>query len=222
MGQMIKLTTSDGFVLDAYRAEPAGVARGGLVVLQEIFGVNPHIRSVADRFAALGYLVVAPALFDRVKPKVELGYEPSDMQAGVALNKQTTHDDTMKDVAAAIAAVTEAGRVGVVGYCWGGTLAYAAACDLPGVYAAVCYYGGGIAGMLDEKPTVPVIMHFGEQDTHIPVEDVAKIREAMPYTPIFTYQAGHGFNCDARGSFDKPSADLAMSQTEPFLRENVG
>ncbi len=222
MGQMIKLATSDGFSLDAYRAEPAGKPRGGLVVLQEIFGVNHHIRSVADRYAAEGYLVVAPALFDRVKPKVELGYDPVGVQEGSALNQGTVRADTMKDIAAAIANVSEAGRVGIVGYCWGGTLAYAAACALPGVYAAVGYYGGGIATMLDQKPTVPVMLHFGERDTHIPMGDVDRIKAALPSVPVFTYAAGHGFNCDERGSYDKASADLALSRTLPFLREHVG
>ena len=214
MGQMIKLTAADGFQLDAYRAEPPGEPRGGLVVLQEIFGVNAHVRSVADRFAGEGYLVVAPALFDRAKPDVELDYDQSGMQAGVALQKQTAHADTLKDVAAAVAVAAEAGRVGVVGYCWGGTLAYAAACDVPGVAVAVGYYGGGIAAMLEEKPTVPVMLHFGERDAHIPVDDVAKIN-------VYTYPAGHGFNCDARGSYDKGSADLALSRTLPFLRQYV-
>ncbi|UDL96388.1 dienelactone hydrolase family protein [Lichenihabitans sp. PAMC28606] len=222
MGQDIKLTASDGFVLDAYKAVPTTTPRGGLVVLQEIFGVNHHIRSVADRFAAEGYLVVAPAIFDRAKPGVQLNYDQDGMQEGIALNKQTKHADTMKDIAAAVAAASEAGRVGVIGYCWGGTLAYAAACDLPGVYAAVGYYGGGIVNMLDEKPTVPLMLHFGEQDDHIPMSDIEKIKAAEPSVPVFTYPAGHGFNCDERGSYDKAGADLALSRTLPFLRENVG
>ncbi len=222
MGQMITLTAADGFELGAYRAQPAGTPRGGLVVLQEIFGVNPHIRSVADRFAAEGYLAVAPALFDRVQPGVELAYDQSGMQEGVALNKRTVRADTLKDVAAAVAAAAEGGRVGVVGYCWGGTLAYASACDVTGVAAAVGYYGGGIAAMLDEKPTVPVMLHFGERDDHIPMDDVSKINAAMPQVPVYAYPAGHGFNCDARGSYDKPSADLALGRTLAFLRENVG
>lgn len=222
MGQNLKLTAADGFVLDAYHAEAKGPARGGLVVLQEIFGVNAHIRSIADHYADLGYDVVAPALFDRVKPGVELGYDQAGMQEGVALNKQTDHAATLKDVAAAVAAVASVGRVGVVGYCWGGTLAYAAACAVPGVAAAVGYYGGGIAGMLDEKPTIPVMLHFGERDDHIPMSDVEKIKAAVPAVPVYTYAAGHGFNCDARGSYDKPSADLALTRTLPFLEENVG
>lgn len=222
MGQMITLTAADGFVLDAYRADPPEPARGGLVVLQEIFGVNPHIRAVADRFAAQGYAVIAPALFDRVRKGVELGYDQAGMQEGVALNKATIQAETLQDVAAAVQALQPVGRVGVVGYCWGGTLAYAAACRLAGVSAAVGYYGGGIAGMLDEKPKVPVMLHFGEQDGHIPMSAVAAIRAALPDVPVFTYPAGHGFNCDARGSYDQPSADLALSRTLPFLRQHIG
>ena len=222
MGRMIKLTASDGFTLDAYRAEPSGAPRGGLVVLQEIFGINHHIRSVADRYAALGYLVVAPALFDRARPKVELAYDPPGMQEGAALNKRIARDDTVKDLVAAVGAASEGGRVGVVGYCWGGTLAYLAACRVPGVSVAVGYYGGGIASDLAEKPTVPLMLHFGERDDHIPMGDVEKIRAAMPHVPVFTYPAGHGFNCDERGSFDQASADLALSRTVPFLSENLG
>lgn len=222
MGETITLKAADGFVLDAYRADPAGPPRGGLVVLQEIFGVNAHIRSVADRYAVEGYVVIAPALFDRVRKGVELTYEPAGSQEGMALNKQTPRAETMHDVAAAVDALGTAGRVGVVGYCWGGTLAYAAACATPGVAAAVGYYGGGIASMLNEKPTVPLMLHFGEQDAHIPLSDVEKIRAAEPAVPVFTYPAGHGFNCDARASYDGPSATLAFSRTLPFLRENIG
>jgi carboxymethylenebutenolidase len=222
MGQDIKLTASDGFVLGAYKAEPAGTPRGAIVVLQEIFGVNHHIRSVTDRYAEAGYVAIAPALFDRAKPGVQLGYDQPGMQEGVALNQQTKHADTLKDIAAAIAAVTAAGRVGVVGYCWGGSLAFASACELSGIAAAVGYYGGGIANALDKKPTVPVILHFGEQDDHIPMTAVDKIKAALPSVPVYTYPAGHGFNCDERGSYDKASADLALSRTLPFFGEHVG
>ncbi len=222
MGKTLTLTASDGFVLDAYRADPAGTPRGGIVVLQEIFGVNPHIRSVADRFAAEGYAAIAPALFDRVKKGVELDYDQAGIQAGSELAKQARLVDTLKDIAAAVEALRSAGRVGVVGYCWGGTLAYAAALDEPHVAAAVCYYGGGIAGLVGRVPTVPVMMHFGERDAHIPLTDVEAIRAAGPTLQVFTYPADHGFNCDARGSYDKPSADLAFSRTLPFFRQHVG
>jgi carboxymethylenebutenolidase len=222
MGTDITLTTRDGATLGAYRAEPAGTPRGGIVVLQEIFGVNPHIRRVTDGYAAQGYLAVAPALFDRVSPGLQLGYDQPGREQGVAVMKQTVQADTLSDIAAAIAEVAEAGKVGLVGFCWGGTLAYAAAAQLPGLAAAVGYYGGGIASMLDDKPKVPVMLHFGETDAHIPMPSVEAIREALPGTPVFTYAAGHGFNCDARDSYDKPSADLALSRTLAFLGDHVG
>lgn len=221
MGETITLTAADGFVLDAYRADPPGPPRGGLVVLQEIFGVNPHIRSVADGYAAQGYCVLAPALFDRARKGVELAYDPSGMGEGSGLAKSIQPQDTSKDVAAAVEALKTAGRVGIVGYCWGGTLAFAAALDLP-VVAAVGYYGGGIAAMVDRTPTVPTMLHFGERDDHIPLSDVEKIRAAEPSVQLFTYPAGHGFNCDARGSYDKASAETALGRTLPFFREHVG
>ena len=222
MSQTVKLTASDGAVIDAYRADPAGKPKGGIVVLQEIFGVNPHIRRVADGFAAAGYLAVAPALFDRAKPGVELGYTPDDIPLGRDLVAAVGHDRTMLDVAAAVKAASEAGAVGVVGYCWGGSLAYAAACSLPGVAAAVGYYGGNIAKSLGGGPKVPLMLHFGERDDHIPMSDVAAIRAALPGVPVYTYPAGHGFNCDARGSYDKPSAADALDRTLAFFAEQVG
>lgn len=222
MSNMAKITASDGVTIDAYRATPARPPRGGIVVLQEIFGVNPHIRRVADGFAAEGYLAVAPALFDRAEPQVELGYTPDEIAQGAQMMRRLDPQATLLDVQAAIALASEAGKVGVVGFCWGGTLAFAAAAELSGLAAAVGYYGGGIASMLDKKPKVPLMLHFGELDDHIGPEDVRKIQAALPGVPVHTYRAGHGFNCDARGSFDKPSAEEAMARTLQFLREHVG
>ena len=222
MSQTIKLTASDGATSDAYRADPAGRPKGAIVVLQEIFGVNPHIRRVADGFAADGYLAIAPALFDRAKPGVELGYTPDDIPIGRDLVAAVGHERTMLDVAAAVAAAAEGGKVGVVGYCWGGSLAYAAASTLPGVDAAVGYYGGNIAKSLDRKPKVPLMLHFGEHDDHIPMTDVEKIRAALPGVPVYSYDAGHGFNCDARGSYDKPSAAEALERTLALLARHLG
>ena len=222
MGSMIKLTGQDGVTIDAYKAEPTGSPRGGIVILQEIFGVNHHIKRVADAYAAEGYLAIAPALFDRVKPGVELGYTSEGIQEGVALQKQTQPADTLEDVEAAVEAAAAGGKVGVVGYCWGGTLAFLAACNLTDVAAAVGYYGGGIASMLEQKPKVPLMLHFGEHDDHIPMSAVEKIRSALPEVPVYSYPAGHGFNCDERGSFHAESAELALSRTLPFLKANVG
>ncbi len=221
MGEMLDLTTEDGATISAYRAAPAGTPKGGLVVLQEVFGVNPHIRSVADRFAAAGYLAVAPALFDRVEKGVELAYDEGGMGRGLDLMKKVDQGAAMHDVAAAMKAASDAGSVGVVGFCWGGTLAYAAATSLDGFSAAVGYYGGGIASIVANRLHCPVELHFGEQDSHIPMSDVDKIRHAHPGMAVYTYPAGHGFNCDVRGSYDKPSADLAWSRTIEFLGRHI-
>ena len=221
MSRTIKLTTDDGVTIGAYRADPPGKPKGGIVVLQEIFGVNPHIRRVADGFAAEGYLAIAPALFDRAKPGVELGYNPDGMQAGRGYVGQIEPAKTMLDVKAAVKAASEGGKVAIVGYCWGGSLAYAAACSLDGLAAAVGYYGGTIAKSLDRRPQVPTILHFGEKDAHIPMSDVEAIKAALPDLPVYTYNADHGFNCDARGSYDKPSAALALERTLAFLDKHL-
>ena len=222
MSETIKLTASDGVTVGAYKAVPAGKPRGGIVVLQEIFGVNSHIRRVTDGFAAEGYLAIAPALFDRVRPGVEIGYTPDDIAEGTKIVQQVDQKAALTDVQAAVQAATEGGKVGVVGFCWGGALAFAASAELSGLSAAVGYYGGGIAKMLDRKPKVPLLLHFGELDDHIPASDVEKIKTALPGVPVDTYRAGHGFNCDARGSYDKPSADEAMRRTLEFFRKHVG
>ncbi len=222
MSGNIKLTASDGVTISAYEATPAGKPRGGIVVLQEIFGVNSHIRRVADGFAAEGYLAIAPAMFDRVQPGVEIGYTPDDIAEGMRIVQQVDQTAAMLDVQAAIKEASKAGKVGVVGFCWGGSLAFASAADLTGLSAAVGYYGGNIAKMLDKKPKVPLILHFGELDQHISKSDVASIKAAVPDVPVYTYNADHGFNCDARGSYDKPSAEQAMARTLAFFKQHVG
>ncbi len=217
MGETITLTCKDGAQISAYRARPAGKPKGGMVVLQEIFGVNHHIRAVADKYAAAGYLAIAPALFDRVERGVELGYGPEDRPRAMELRGRTKIGETLADVAAAIEAAKQGGNVGVVGYCWGGTLAYAAAARLPGVTAAVGYYGGGIAGMAAERPRAPLMLHFGERDKHIPLSDVERIRAAQPEVPVFVYAAEHGFNCDERESYDAAAAAEAELRTMEFF-----
>jgi carboxymethylenebutenolidase len=222
MGETITLTTKDGIKIGAYRARPAGAPRGGMVVLQEIFGVNHHMRTVADRFAAAGYLAIAPALFDRVEPNIELGYQQPDVQSGAAIRSKTELPKTLLDIEAAIAAVKEGGKVGIVGYCWGGTLAYAAACRLSGLTAAVGYYGGGIAGMVSEKPQIPLILQFGDKDQSIPLADIEKIKAARPEVPVYVYpDAGHGFSCDERGSFNAAAAELAAKRTMEFFSQHL-
>jgi carboxymethylenebutenolidase len=221
MGETITLKTKDGVEISAYVAKPAGKPRAGLVVLQEIFGVNSHIRSVADLYASHGYLVIAPALFDRAERGFEVGYTPDDMQKGFALVQQVKREKTLLDIAAAIDYAKQAGKVGLVGYCWGGTMAYASACQLSGLSAVAGYYGGGIIAMKDETPQVPTILHFGELDKHIPIEGVNEVKKAQPKVPVYVYHADHGFNCDQRGSYDKPSAELARTRTLEFFASHL-
>lgn len=223
MGEMTKLKASDGFELSAYVARPAGKPVGGLVLIQEIFGVNGHIRRVADGYAADGFLVVAPALFDRIQPGLEMGYGQEDIQRGIELKGRSATDAALLDVAAAQIKAAEAGKVGVVGYCWGGFLTWLSATRLPGFSAAVSYYGGGIGTVATETPTCPVLMHFGETDHAIPLSDVDKVRAAHASgVEIHVYPAGHGFNCDERGSHSPESARLARERSVAFLTRHLG
>lgn len=223
MGETIKLAAADGFALSAYVARPAGAPKGGLVVVQEIFGVNGHIRGVADGFAADGYLAVAPALFDRIRPDLTLGYSQEEIQEGIALKGQSSTEAALADIAAARDFAAAAGKVAVIGYCWGGFLAWVSATRLPGFAAAVSYYGGGIGAVAAERPRCPVLMHFGEKDHAIPLADVEKVRAAHPRgVEIHLYPAGHGFNCDERASYDADSARLARERTAAFLAARIG
>jgi carboxymethylenebutenolidase len=227
MGQHLTLTAADGHHLGAYRADPDGPPKGGIVVIQEIFGVNSHIREVADGYAAAGYVAVAPALYDRVEKDAQLGYEQADIQAGLDLRARCDLDAVLADItaAAALARSASGGKVGAVGFCWGGFLAAASAINLAGtVDACVGYYGGGIANtLLDRTPEVPLVLHFGEHDHAIPLEDVDKVRAAWPGVPVHVYVgAGHGFECDQRGSYHAHSARLALSRTLRFFISLVG
>ena len=222
MGTKIRLSAADGFGFAAYEAMPDGQPRAGLVVIQEVFGVNSHIREVADGYAGEGYAVVAPQIFDRVEPDIELGYTEADMGRGIELAfQQLQMPNTLADLQAAVDHASQHGKVGVVGYCFGGLLTWLSACELERVAAASCYYGGGIAGEAGRAAKCPVIMHFGELDAHIPMSDVDKVREAQPDVPVHVYDADHGFNCDHRGSYDAPSAALARQRTLAFLAENL-
>ncbi len=222
MGETITLTAEDGHKLAAYRAAPAGAPRGGLVVVQEIFGVNTHIRRTCDGFAADGLVALAPALFDRVERDVSMGYLPEDIERGRNLKAKVELDDMIKDVRAAVRALEAEGLgVAVVGYCLGGTLAWLAATRVDGVRCAVGYYGGGIADAAKEQPRCPVLLHFGEMDQGIPPEHHARIRAAHPSLPMHLYPAGHGFNCDQRASYHEPSAVLARRRTIEFLAAHL-
>ncbi len=223
MGEMLTLTAEDGHRLGAYRAAPAGTARGGLVVVQEIFGVNSHIKRTCDGFAADGYVALAPALFDRVERDYATGYSPADIEAGRAVRGKLSMDDAIADVRAAVRELARSGsKVGVVGYCYGGTMAWLAGTRIDGVAAAVGYYGGGIADTAQETPRCPVMLHFGETDASIPKEHWERIRAHQPSLPLHVYPAGHGFNCDERGSYDAASARQARERTLAFLRQHVG
>ena len=214
MGDQISIKMQDGFELSAYSSIPPARTKGVVLVIQEIFGVNAHIREVADVYAAQGYLAIAPALFDRIERGIELGYAQADMGRGIELAFQGLEmAQTMMDLQAVVDHGAAQGTVGVVGYCFGGLLTYLSACQLKDVAAASSYYGGGIAGELDHQPKCPLIMHFGELDAHIPMTDVEKIKAANPRISVHVYDADHGFNCDHRASYSKQAAELALRRT---------
>lgn len=222
MGKTIELHAADGHKFAAYLGDPRGKPRGAVVVLQEIFGVNSHMRGVTDRFAAQGYLAISPALFDRTKRGVELGYDRAAIAAGRKLRVAVGDDGPLADIQATINLAAKAAKVAVIGYSWGGTLAYLAATRLAGLDGAVGYYGGGVAAAVKEKTRVPVMLHFGKTDRGIPMSDVEKVREAHPEITLHVYEAGHGFNCSVRGSYDRASAKIALDRTLVFLREHIG
>jgi carboxymethylenebutenolidase len=222
MGDWIKLKAADGFELAAWRSAPSGAPKGGIVVIQEIFGVNHHIRSVTDRFAAQGYLAVAPAIFDRVEPNVDLGYTPEGIQQGMAIAGKLDREKILADVAAAVCEANSAGKTGIVGFCLGGSVAWTAAARTAGLAAAVGYYGGQIVASKELQPQVPTMLHFGEKDDHIPLAGVKEVGELHPDVPIYLYPAGHGFHCDERGSYDADSAKLAWERTLEFFGRHLG
>jgi carboxymethylenebutenolidase len=221
MGKLLELRANDGHALAAYRADPLGPPRGGLVILQEIFGVNSHMRAVTDLYAANGYIAIAPALFDRAQRKVELGYSQTDIAAGRDIRAKIELEGSLADIEAAKAAIAGNGKIGVIGYCWGGSLAWFAATRLK-FDCAVCYYGGMITQHRTERAHCPVMMHFGDRDQSIPQSDVRLIREAQPEVTIYRYDAGHGFNCDQRKDYDTSSAAVALQRTVDFLSKHIG
>jgi carboxymethylenebutenolidase len=229
MGTMIELQSADGTWVPAYEARPAGTSKGAVVVIQEIFGVNSHIRNVADGYAAEGYLAVAPATFHRAKPGVELGYTEADMGEGFGYKtavEALPAPGVMPDIQAAIdhAAQASGGKVGIVGFCWGGLLTWRAACTLTGLSAAAPYYGGGVTteAEIARQPKVPVLAHFADEDTWISLDSVEAFKKAQPEVEVHTYAAHHGFNCDQRGSWDAPSAQLARERTLAFFAQHLG
>jgi len=224
MGTTIQITALDGNIFNAYRADPQGSPKGAVVVVQEIFGVNGHIRSVVDGYAERGYVAIAPALFDRVQAGVELGYDESGIDIGRKIAfEDVTMDQVMADIEAACDAVSTAGKVGIVGYCWGGSICYVAAARLSDkISAASGYYGGQIMPHIEEEPKAPLMLHFGEQDAGIPLENVHAIAQRWPDIGVHIYEeAGHGFNCDARGSYDASSAAIALERTLDHFAQHV-
>jgi carboxymethylenebutenolidase len=225
MGQNITLTAKDGFKLGAYEAKPSGKAKGGVVLIQEIFGVNNHIRNVSDFYAKAGYHVIAPAHFDRVAKDTQLGYTEADIAKGREIRGKLSWEQIIADFSAAAEALKSggAGKLAIIGYCFGGSVAWLGATRTNYFSAAVCYYGGQIAQFAEEKPNCPVQMHFGETDHAIPLSDLGKIRAAQgAIVELQVYPAGHGFHCDERGSFHEPSSKVAQERTLAFLKINVG
>jgi len=220
MGELTTIMARDGHEFQAWLSASPARPRGAVVVLQEIFGVNGHIRAVTDAFAAAGYTAIAPALFDRVRRGIELDYTPAEQQQGAGYRKQIAPETALKDIAAAAAVVRHSGRTGVVGYCWGGSLAYLAACELP-LAAAVVYYGR-VGDFLEKKPRCPIMYHYGATDHAIPLAEVERVRAAQPAAPLYVYEgAGHGFNCDQRDSYDAQAAALARTRTLDFLARHI-
>jgi carboxymethylenebutenolidase len=223
MGKFIELTAADGHKLATYVAQPSGKPRGGVVVIPEIFGVNSHIQQTTDGFAADGYLVVSPAMFDRVQRKYDTGYSQPEIQAGVAIMQKLDWKQAILDVDAAIGEAKKGGKVGIVGYCFGGTVSWVAAAQAKGLACAVPYYGGGMPGFIGENPKVPTMCHFGELDQSPTLAQAKEIVAKHPgITAHFYAGAGHGFNCDQRGSWNAEAAKLARSRTVEFFRKHLG
>jgi carboxymethylenebutenolidase len=225
MKRMIEVKAADGHVLSAYEVAPSGKPRGGIAIVQEIFGVNAHIRSVADGYAADGYHVIAPGLFDRHERGYERGYTAEEVDAGIKIARSMNPMHMLHDLEATIGKLSAYGKVGIVGFCLGGSLAFLAAAQLGGLACTVGYYGGMIAGNLDKKPKVPVMLHFGDRDPSIPMDAVEKIKAAVDpkLVQVFVYPgAGHAFNRFGNEAYHEPSARLARQRTLEFLRQHIG
>jgi carboxymethylenebutenolidase len=222
VGKDIKLTASDNFQLGGYRSDPAGTAKGAVVVIQEIFGVNHHIRAVCDRVAAEGYVAVAPSIFDRIQPNFTSGYSPDEVAQARKFIANPDWPAMLRDTQAAIDSVKNSGPVGIMGFCLGGSIAYAAATKLSGLSAAIGYYGGAIIRFVDDKPKIPTQLHFGEKDAGIPLSDVETIKAKRPEVEVHIYPgAQHGFHCDERASYDKASADIAWPRSMALLAKHL-
>lgn len=222
-GKMITMKMSDGAQLGVYHAEPKGARRGGLVLIQEIFGVTEHIQECCDRFAAEGYEVLGPALYDREEPGFQASYSPEDIQKAIKIARgDHPFDLSIKDAQTCIDALKGKGKVFITGYCYGGSVTWAAACRCDGLAAASGYYGGNIPSMAEWNPKCPTILHFGREDHGIPMEQVQKIEKLHPDVKVYVYDAGHGFNSDRRTDYNEGAAKLAMQRTLDLFRANGG
>jgi carboxymethylenebutenolidase len=222
LGQKVTLTASDGFKLGAYRADPAGAPKGGMVVIQEIFGVNKNIRGKCDEYAAKGYVAIAPSLFDRTQKDFESGYTPDEVAAARKFIEKPDMEAMLRDTQAAIDAVKSAGPTGIVGFCLGGSIAFLSAVKLNGLKAAVGYYGGMIAKNAEQKPKIPVMLHFGATDPSIPLADVEIVKQKRPEVETYIYEgAGHAFTNTDRPNFHPPSAETANRRTDEFFEKNL-
>jgi carboxymethylenebutenolidase len=222
MGTDIEITASDGHTFAAYRADPSGAPKGGILVVQEAFGVNPHIRHMADTYAAAGYLAIAPALYDRVERGIEVGYTGEDREKGIGAMQASNFDDVMKDIDATRALLSEAGKVGITGWCWGGSVTFLSACRVDGLACASSYYGGRVPDFMTETPKCPLEFHWGETDASIPMDKVRAVEAQHPDVASFVYPAGHGFMCDDRESYHKESAELSHKRTMEMFAQYVG
>lgn len=221
MGENVRLTAADGHDLGAYRTDPAANAKGGIVVIQEIFGVNSHVRDVCDHLAQQGYVALAPALFDRITPGIELGYTEDDLHDGFGYMQEVGNETPMLDIQSAADALKSEGKVGAIGFCWGGQLAWLTSKTVD-VDCSVGYYGVAVHDTLEPEPKCPMLLHFADNDVFVPPEAAEQVRKAYPEMPIYNYPANHGFNCDQRPDFHEPSARQAMERTLAFFAEQLG
>ena len=220
MNELIEITAKDNHRFSAYISQPSRKPKAGIVIIQEIFGVNTHIKEVTDLYASKGYLCIAPSLFDRIEKNVTLNYDENGISKGRNL-KELCDKDALKDIEASISVVSSAGKVAVIGYCWGGSLSWRIGCESSNLSASICYYGGDIPKLKDLEPKCKVLTHFGELDKGIPINDVKIFEETRPDVLTYTYPADHGFNCDHRSQYNKTCANIAFERTLKFLEQNL-
>ena len=220
MNELIEITAKDNHRFSAYISQPSGKPKAGIVIIQEIFGVNIHIKEVTDLYASKGYLCIAPSLFDRIEKNISLNYDESGVTKGRNL-KELCDKNALKDIEASISVVSSAGKVAVIGYCWGGSLSWRIGCEASNLSASICYYGGDIPKLKDLEPKCKVLTHFGELDKGIPINDVKIFEETQPDVLTYTYPADHGFNCDHRSQYNKTCANIALERTLKFLEQNL-